>query len=47
VSTYNLEKKKIVASAAMELILDEFKSGRLRQKHAVSTWNLGIISAFT
>jgi hypothetical protein len=25
---------------------DEFKSGGLREKHAVATWNLGTIPAF-
>jgi hypothetical protein len=42
-STY---KAILMALAAMELNFDEFKSGGLHEKHAVTTWNLGTISAF-
>jgi hypothetical protein len=30
----------------MEPNFDEFKLGRLHEKYAVETWNLGTISAF-
>jgi hypothetical protein len=36
----------LVAWTASELNFDEFKSGRLHEKHAVATLNLGTISAF-
>jgi hypothetical protein len=41
-----LEKIILVTLAALELNLDEFKKGRLHEKHAVATWNLGTILAF-
>jgi hypothetical protein len=31
---------------ARELKFDKFKSGGPHEKHAVATWNLGIISAY-
>jgi hypothetical protein len=40
-----LEKIILVVLTARELNFDEFKSGRLHEKHAVATWNLGTISA--
>jgi hypothetical protein len=45
-STCNLEKIILVALTAMESNSDKFKSGGLREKHTVSAWNLGTISAF-
>jgi hypothetical protein len=44
-STYNL-KRNLAALTAKDLNFDESKSGRLHEKHAVATWNLGPISEF-
>jgi hypothetical protein len=41
-----IRKKKLVVLAAMGLNVEEFKSGRLHEKHAVATWKLGTVSAF-
>jgi hypothetical protein len=41
-----LKKVILVALPSRELNFDKFKSGGLRKKHAVATWNLGTISAF-
>jgi hypothetical protein len=43
---YNFENIIEVALSAEELNFDKFKSGGLRERHAVATWNLGTISAF-
>jgi hypothetical protein len=47
VSTYNLEEIILVALKARGLNFDEFKSAALHEKHAIATWNLGTISAFS
>jgi hypothetical protein len=35
-----------VALAEIRLDFDELNSGELREKHAVTTWNMGIRSEF-